>query len=196
VTEPGPETPVVVAITGASGAVYGQRLLAVLRERRLPVELILTGAGRRVWQHERPEPPPVTEEGVLHVREPDDIGAAIASGSCPTRGMAIVPCSMGSLARVAAGLASNLVERAADVTLKERRPLVVVPREMPYTRIQLENMLRLHDAGAVILPASPSFYGRPAGLADLVDSVVGRVLEHLGLEAGTIGPRWTGDDRS
>jgi 4-hydroxy-3-polyprenylbenzoate decarboxylase len=160
------------------------------------VELILTGAGRRVWQHERPEPPPVTEEGVLHVREPDDIGAAIASGSCPTRGMAIVPCSMGSLARVAAGLASNLVERAADVTLKERRPLVVVPREMPYTRIQLENMLRLHDAGAVILPASPSFYGRPAGLADLADSVVGRVLEHLGLEAGTIGPRWTGDDSS
>jgi 4-hydroxy-3-polyprenylbenzoate decarboxylase len=190
------EPSVILAVTGASGACYGRRLLEVLRQQGVPVELILTDAGRRVWAHELGQDPPSLHGAPLAgVRQHDvrDIGACIASGSSPARGMAIVPCSAGSLARIASGVCGNLVERAAEVTLKERRPLVVVPRETPCSRIQLENQLRLHDAGAVILPASPSFYGQPTTLAALVDTIVGRVLAHLGLPDAGLTPRWEGE---
>jgi 4-hydroxy-3-polyprenylbenzoate decarboxylase len=126
-----------------------------------------------------------------HVTVYDDAdrGAGPASGSAKTAGMVICPCSMGTLASIAAGTSRSLVERAADVTLKERRPLVLVPRETPLSAIHLENMLRLTRAGAVVLPASPGFYHRPASIAELVDFVVARVLDHLGVE-NTLAPRW------
>src|SRR5690606_26551240 len=119
----------------------------------------------------------------------EDRGATPASGSAPSRGMVVCPCSMGTLASIAQGTTRSLIERAADVVLKERRRLVLVPRETPYSMIHLENMLRLTQAGAVILPASPGFYHRPRGMEDLIEFVVGRVLSQLGLEH-SIGPRW------
>src|SRR5690606_34938117 len=123
------------------------------------------------------------------VYEDDDRGATPASGSAPSRGMAIVPCSMGTLASIAQGTTRSLIERAADVVLKERRKLVLVPRETPYSLIHLENMLRLTHAGAVVLPASPGFYHRPTRIDELIDFVAGRVLSQLGIEHG-LGPRW------
>jgi 4-hydroxy-3-polyprenylbenzoate decarboxylase len=121
----------------------------------------------------------------------NDLGAPLASGSYPVHGMAVVPASMRTVAALAGGLELTLVDRAAAVTLKERRPLVVVPRETPLTRIQLENLLRLHDAGAVILPADPAFYQKPRSFEDLGDFIAARVLEHLGLPpARDLVPRW------
>src|SRR6185503_2230049 len=118
-----------------------------------------------------------------------DRGAAPASGSARNRGMVICPCSMGTVSAISQGTSRSLVERAADVALKERRTLVLVPRETPYSAIHLENMLRLTRAGAVVLPASPGFYHRPAEIGELVDFVVARVLDHLGVEH-TVGRRW------
>ena len=195
------EPPVVMAFTGASGAPYGVRLLQQLAAGGRDVSLILSSHGLRLLRTE-------TEVGDLdglrtavgakpwdaHVTVFDDAdrGAGPASGSAKTGGMVICPCSMGTLASIAAGTSRSLVERAADVTLKERRPLVLVPRETPLSAIHLENMLRLTRAGAVILPASPGFYHRPASIAELVDFVVARVLDHLGI-ANTLAPRW-GED--
>src|SRR5690606_12092348 len=125
----------------------------------------------------------------------DDRGATPASGSAPSRGMVVCPCSMGTLASIAQGTTRSLIERAADVVLKERRRLILVPRETPYSQIHLENMLRLTRAGAVILPASPGFYHRPASIDDLIDFVVGRVLAHLDVPAD-IGPRWQSGERT
>jgi flavin prenyltransferase len=119
----------------------------------------------------------------------DDRGATPASGSAPSRGMVVCPCSMGTLASIAQGTTRSLIERAADVVLKERRRLVLVPRETPYSAIHLENMLRLTHAGAVVLPASPGFYHRPQRIDDLVDFVVGRVLSQLDVPHA-LGPRW------
>ena len=129
-----------------------------------------------------------------HVRvfEDADRGAAPASGSARSAGMVVCPCSMGTLSAIAAGSSRSLVERAADVALKERRRLVLVPRETPLSAIHLENMLRVTQAGAVVLPAAPGFYHRPARIADLVDFVVARILDHLDVEHGLV-PRW-GDD--
>ena len=125
----------------------------------------------------------------VRVYDDGDRGAAPASGSVRTAGMVICPCSMGTLASVAAGTSRSLVERAADVTLKERRPLVVVPRETPLSAIHLENMLRLARAGAVVLPAAPGFYHRPESIDALVDFIVARILDQLGVEHA-IGRRW------
>ncbi|MFI5231891.1 MAG: UbiX family flavin prenyltransferase [Gemmatimonadales bacterium] len=192
------EPPVVMAFTGASGAPYGVRLLQQLTALGADVSLIVSSHGLRLLSTE-------TDVGDLdglraavgtgvwdaHVTVFDDAdrGAGPASGSAKTRGMVICPCSMGTLASIAAGTSRSLVERAADVTLKERRPLVLVPRETPLSAIHLENMLRLVHAGAVVLPASPGFYHRPASVAELVDFVVARVLDHLGIE-NTLAPRW------
>lgn len=128
----------------------------------------------------------------VQVFDEKDRGATPASGSAPSRGMVICPCSMGTLGSIAAGTTRNLIERAADVALKERRRLVLVPRESPYSVIHLENMLRLAQAGAVILPASPGFYGRPQRVDELVEFVVARVFTHLGIPHA-LGPRWTGE---
>jgi len=181
--------PVVVAITGASGAIYARELLAALVQRRVRVHLTMTEAGARLLRDELNVPAQaerfapsslVRGAGPLVTYHPySDIGAPIASGGCPTGGMAIVPCSMNTLAAVAAGLGRNLIERAAAVALKERRPLVVVPRETPLSTIMIENMLRLAQAGACVLPPMPGFYNHPKSIGDLVDFVVKKILEQL-----------------
>ncbi|HSK19792.1 MAG TPA: flavin prenyltransferase UbiX [Longimicrobiales bacterium] len=188
-------TPVTMAVTGASGAPYAVRLLGALNAAAVPVRLIVSHTGWRLLQEELD----IADETGLRQRtgdwsnvllyRDDDRGATPASGSAPSRGMVICPCSMGTLASIAQGTTRSLIERAADVVLKERRRLILVPRETPYSQIHLENMLRLTQAGAVVLPASPGFYHRPRSIEDLIDFVVGRVLAHLGVESD-IGPRW------
>lgn len=187
--------PVTLAITGASGAPYAVRLLEALNGLGVPVRLVVSSTGWRLLDEELG----LTSEEALRewtgdwsrviVYDDDDRGATPASGSAASRGMVICPCSMGTLASIAQGTTRSLVERAADVCLKERRPLIVVPRETPYSAIHLENMLRLTRAGAVVLPASPGFYHRPKGIGELVDFIVGRVLSQLGLPH-SIGPVW------
>jgi 4-hydroxy-3-polyprenylbenzoate decarboxylase len=187
--------PVTLAITGASGAPYAVRLLGALNTLRVPVRLVVSKTGWRLLDEETSL---ATEEQLRSATgdwsevlryEDDDRGATPASGSAPSAGMVICPCSMGTLASIAQGTTRSLIERAADVVLKERRKLILVPRETPYSAIHLENMLRLTRAGAVILPASPGFYHRPAGMDDLIDFVVGRILSQLELEHA-LGPRW------
>lgn len=191
----------VIAITGASGAAYGER--AVLRAAAPPfdaeIELLVSAAGQRVAQDELgyaldPASGPFAAKlGAASARVKRipvaDIGAEAASGSIPFDGMIVIPCSMGTLGRIAHGFASNLIERAADVMLKERRKLVLVPRETPFNRIHLENMLRLDAAGAYIVPAMPAFYAKPQSIEDLVDSVVDRALSFF-FGAHAIRSRW------
>jgi 4-hydroxy-3-polyprenylbenzoate decarboxylase len=196
---------IALAITGASGAIYATRTLAALLSRGLHVELVISDYGRRLLRDELGEQAsvdrlrPFLEEkygetvaaGTLSLHSNRDLGATIASGSHGCRGMAIVPCSMKTLAGVAHGLSRNLVERAADVMLKERRPLVVVPRETPMSLPQLKNMVLCAEAGAVILPAMPAFYQLPKSLDDLADFMAGKILSALGLEH-ELYPPWTG----
>jgi 4-hydroxy-3-polyprenylbenzoate decarboxylase len=193
--------PIVVAITGASGAPYAVRLLAALLRAARPVWLVVTSHGMRLLRTETGIDSLAALRGAVGVAawdacvttfDDDDRGAPPASGSARTAGMVICPCSMGTVSAISVGASRSLVERAADVTLKERRPLVLVPRETPWSSIHLENLLRLTNAGAVVLPASPGFYHRPTSIADLVDFVVGRVLDHLGVEHD-VGARWGGE---
>jgi 4-hydroxy-3-polyprenylbenzoate decarboxylase len=180
----------IVGMTGATGAVFGMRLLENLRELpEVETHLVLSRWARTTIELEIGIS--VAEISALAdvSYNPDDQGAAISSGSFKTDGMVIVPCSMKTLAGIRVGYAEGLVARAADVVLKERRPLVLVPRETPLSAIHLENMLRLTRAGATILPASPGFYHRPTELGQLVDFVVARVLDHLGVEHA-VGQRW------
>jgi 4-hydroxy-3-polyprenylbenzoate decarboxylase len=190
--------PVVFALTGASGAPYAIRLLRALAEARRETWLIVSSHGFRLLRTEsdvedlaglRVNVGAEAFDASVRVFDDGDRGAAPASGSVRTAGMVICPCSMGTLASIAAGTSRSLVERAADVTLKERRPLVVVPRETPLSAIHLENMLRLTRAGAVVLPAAPGFYHRPTSIDALVDFVVARILDQLGVEHA-IGRRW------
>ncbi|NLG61212.1 MAG: UbiX family flavin prenyltransferase [Candidatus Cloacimonetes bacterium] len=186
---------VTLAITGASGAPYAVRLLQALNEADVPVGLIVSRTGWRLLAEELG----ISSEAELRAASgpwrrvvlygDDDRGATPASGSAPSRGMVVCPCSMGTLASIAQGTTRSLIERSADVALKERRRLILVPRETPYSAIHLENMLRLTHAGATILPASPGFYHRPERLEDIIDFVVGRILQHLGIELA-VGPRW------
>ncbi|HEY6218550.1 MAG TPA: flavin prenyltransferase UbiX [Gemmatimonadaceae bacterium] len=190
--------PIVFAITGASGAPYAVGLLRALVDAKRPVQLIVSQHGWRLLNTEteiadldalRSETGGKKWKGLVEVFDDGDRGAAPASGSALTAGMVICPCSMGTLASIAAGTSRSLVERAADVTLKERRPLILVTRETPLSAIHIENMLRLTHAGAVVMPAAPGFYHRPASIDDLVDFMVARVLDHLGVEH-SIGRRW------
>jgi 4-hydroxy-3-polyprenylbenzoate decarboxylase len=192
--------PVVLAITGASGAPYGVRLLEVLARNRVPVWLVATTHGFRLLQDEcaigsLDELRAATGGDWSSVTPfPDgDRGALPASGSQRTSGMVVCPCSMGTVAAIAGGASRSLVERAADVTLKERRRLILVPRETPLSLVHLRNLVAVAEAGAVVIPASPGFYHRPARVADLVDFIVQRVLDQLDL-AIEVAPRWTGDD--
>lgn len=192
--------PVVFALTGASGAPYGVRLLEVLARHHLPVWLIASSHGMRLLRDE-------CGLGSLDALRaatggdwssvtafPDgDRGALPASGSQRTAGMVICPCSMGTVAAIAGGTSRSLVERAADVTLKERRRLVLVPRETPLSLVHLRNLVAVTEAGATVLPAAPGFYHRPARVSELVDFIVQRVLDQLGLEID-IAARWTGDE--
>lgn len=176
---------IVLGLTGASGAIYGTRIAALLAKADVHVHAIATPYGKQVIAEEL-DISKVTPES-LAPEHPDrvtlynhlDLGARISSGSFLTDGMVICPCSANTLAAVAAGLADNLVTRAAAVTLKEGRRLVVVPRETPLHTIELENLLRLSRSGAVICPASPGFYNRPQSIDDLVDFIAGRVLDLL-----------------
>jgi flavin prenyltransferase len=192
--------PVTLALTGASGAPYAVRLLAALNESGTPVRLIVSQTGWRLLDEEVD----IDSEAALQavtgdwsrvvVYEDNDRGATPASGSAESAGMVVCPCSMGTLASIAQGTTRSLIERAADVVLKERRPLILVPRETPYSSIHLENMLRVTRAGAIVLPASPGFYHRPASIDDLIDFVVGRILAHLGIEH-YLGPVWSSGEQ-
>lgn len=183
---------IVAALTGASGTVFGTRLVEVLSRGGHEVFLVVSRAAEQVMRIETGrERSSLLELPGVTLFEEDNIAAPVASGSFPTDGMVVAPCSMRTLTAVATGQASNLIQRAADVTLKERRRLILVPRETPLNRIHLRNMLAAHDAGAVILPAMPAFYGNPRGIGDLVDSFVGRVLDHLRIE-NDLAARWEG----
>ncbi|MGH9360325.1 MAG: UbiX family flavin prenyltransferase [Thermoanaerobaculia bacterium] len=180
--------PVVVAVTGASGAIHAHRLVEVLLEAGHEVFLVASATGRRIIREELPAlAHPETVFRFAGPRSPRvfserDFGAPFASGSFRFRGMAVVPASMGTVGAIASGVSLNSIHRGADVALKERRPLVLVPRETPLSAVHLENLLKLARAGAVVLPACPAFYQRPASVAEQVDFVVSRVLDHLGIE--------------
>jgi len=197
-------THLVVALSGASGVRYGLRLLRVVHAAGVRTTVIVSTGAARVAEIEEgvrldPEAPdarvllglPEAASDPERIRGValSDIAASVCSGTHPVDAMVVVPCSMGTLARIAAGTSMNALERAADVILKEGRPLVLVPRETPLSRIHLENMLRVHDAGAAIVPAMPGFYTQPKSIDDLVDQVVTKVLDRLGLASELI-PRW------
>lgn len=183
---------VIVGVSGASGMLYAVDLLLQLRnDPSITVHLVVSAGAKRVLPTEADVDLASLEELADVVHKDSDLGAAIASGSFLVDGMAVVPCSAGTLARIAHGHADSLLTRAAHVTLKERRPLVLVVREAPYSRPMLVNMLAAHDAGAVVLPASPGFYQRPSTIHDLVGTVTARVLDRLGI-ANQRAPRWQG----
>ena len=190
--------PVVLAITGASGAVYGVRLLEVLASGRVPTWLLVSNTGWRLLEEELE----LAGESALQeatggdwetvtLFDDKDRGALPASGSVATAGMVVCPCSMGTAAAIAHGTSRSLIERAADVTLKERRKLILVPRETPLSLIHLRNLTLVTEAGAIVLPAAPGFYHKPTRVSQLVDFVVQRVLDHLGLDI-RLTPQWGG----
>jgi 4-hydroxy-3-polyprenylbenzoate decarboxylase len=198
-----PRPPIILAITGASGAPYAVRLLQQLIVAERSVWLIVSGHGMRLLR---------TESGItslselrtavgadgwdrwVRVFDDNDRGAAPASGSAMSDGMIVCPCSMGTVSAIAHGTSRSLVERAADVTLKERRSLILVPRETPLSVIHLQNLLTVTQAGALVIPASPGFYHQPSTIADLVDFVVARILDHVRVPH-TLGRRWDGEER-
>ena len=181
------ESPVVVGITGASGAVMARATVDALLGRDIPTVVLCSNAGRLVWQEEMDENFNETliewQEHPSFVHYPiNELRAPVASGTYPTAGMVIVPASMNSIASLAGGLSGNVLLRSADVCLKERRPLVLVPRETPLHSVHLENMLTLSRMGAVVIPPDPAFYLKPQGINDIVDFVVARIFMALGLE--------------
>lgn len=181
----------IVAITGASGALYARRLLLAIPKDRFDIHLVASDAGKLVYELEigRPLAEDIPQ-GVVPW-DGSDFTAPFASGSFPRAGMVVVPCTMGTLGAITSGLSQNLIHRAADVCLKERRPLVLVPRETPLNRIHLANMLRASEAGAIILPAMPGFYNKPGSVEDLVDFIVARILDQLGI-SHNLAPPWEG----
>jgi flavin prenyltransferase len=193
-----------VVVTGASGSAYGMRLVETLLRGGHAVTFVATPAGRDVTAYELGFALPETggreallrfleldESARLRVVSPDDLFDPVASGTRKVDGMIVCPASMGFIGSLAAGLASDIAERAADVMLKERRPLVIVPRETPLSLIHLRNLTTLTEAGAVIVPAMPAFYSKPKTVDDLVDFVVGKALDVLGLEHDLL-QRWSG----
>ena len=182
---------IVVGVTGASGAPYARRLITVLRDRAkehgdIELACVLSPTARSVWALECGGAP---EDLDVPIHPPDGYKAPFASGSAGWHAMAIVPCSMGAIGRIAHGTSDSLLTRAADVMLKERRTLIVVPRETPMSIIHLENLVTLARAGAMVMPACPSFYAQPKTIGQLIDSVVGRVLDHLSVEHALLR-RW------
>ena len=183
----GNTNPVVIGITGASGAVMARATVDALLRRNISTVALCSNAGRLVWQEEMDENYNETliewQEHPSFVHYPiNELRAPVASGTYPTAGMVIVPASMNSIASLAGGLSGNLLLRCADVCLKERRPLVLVPRETPLHSIHLENMLTLSRMGAVVIPPEPAFYLKPQGISDIVDFVVARIFMALGLD--------------
>ena len=190
VTSVSSETRVLVAVSGASGVEYARRLIEVLGDR---ADVIMSKDAQAVIEIETGLTMKEFAAGARSVYGDANLAAAPASGSSLFRAVVVVPCSGTSLAKIATGIADNLVTRAAAVAIKENRKLILVPRETPLGAIALENMLKLARLGVVILPASPGFYGQPKRIADLVDFVVARILDHLGVEH-SIGVRWTGSE--
>jgi flavin prenyltransferase len=200
-----PHRSVALAVTGASGALYAVRTLAELLSRGVHVELVVSDYGRRLLRDELGEGAsverlmaylsakygPQVSAGAFTLHSNRDLGATIASGSQGCMAMVVVPCSMKTLAGIAHGLSRNLVERAADVMLKEHRPLVIVPRETPMSLPALRNMVLCAEAGAVVLPAMPAFYQLPKTLDDLADFMAGKILSAVGFEH-QLYPAWTG----
>lgn len=178
----------VIGVTGASGMAYARRLLEVLTPAA-EVHIVISDIARPIAVHEQ-----VRLDGFpAKYHGQSDLAAEVASGSFRYEGMAVVPCSMKTLSAIACGFSDNLVTRAADVCLKEKRPCVLLLREMPLSRVHLRNMLAADEAGATVMVASPPFYNRPRTIADLVDGVVARVLDHLGVE-NDLFPPWGGFD--
>ena len=172
----------VVAITGASGIAYGVRLLEALKASNCTTSLILSEDGAKVLKLETDKRPQDLKKLATRSYTNRDMAAPIASGSRGFDAMVICPCTMSTAAKIACGISDNLITRAASVALKERRRLVVVPRETPMSTIHLRNLSTLSEAGAIVLPAAPAFYGRPVSVSDLVDFIAGRVLDSLGIE--------------
>ena len=200
------ELPFVLAMTGASGSVYGLHMFQYLMEIEQPVDLLVSKGAKQVMLEEMDlDLGDDLKTGMLrylslpsslpvNLHRLDNYGASVASGSYRTRGMAVVPCSLGTLGAIAAGLTENLIHRAATVTLKERRPLFILLREMPFGQIQLKNMLTLSEAGAIVSAASPGFYHKPQSISDMVDFVVGRVLDQFGFDH-SLFKRWKEEAR-
>jgi flavin prenyltransferase len=201
----------VLGVAGASGAPYARRVLEQMLLAGHDVKAVITDAGRKVLEVEESllltgnteaDTPALLEwaqagdaPGKLEMYHHKDVASPIASGSFPIDGMAVVPCSGGTLGRIAHGISNGLLERAADVCMKERRRLVLVPREMPLSLIHLRNMTAVTEAGAIVLPASPGFYHRPTGIDDLIDMVAGRILASLGIASPVMKP-WLGPEPS
>jgi flavin prenyltransferase len=183
---------IVVGMTGASGSVYGIRLLEALRDLEVETHLVMSRWGERTIQHETPYTLDAVRALASHHHPGRDQGASISSGSFPTDGMVIAPCSMRTAAAIAHGVGDNLVCRAADVTIKERRRLTLVVRETPLSPIHLDNLLTLARLGVVVLPPVPAFYTHPQTIDDIVDHTVARILDQFGLDAG-LGSRWAGE---
>ena len=200
-----PQTSIALAITGASGAIYAVRTMAALLERGCHLELVVSDYGRRLLRDELGDAAAIDKlsqyleatygggirNGTWALHSNKDLGAKLASGSQDCQGMVVVPCSMKTLAGIAHGLSRNLIERAADVMLKERRTLIVVPRETPMSLPQLRNMVLCAEAGAMIMPAMPAFYQMPRSLDDLADFMAGKILSALGM-AHELYPSWKG----
>lgn len=196
---------IIIGITGASGAIYALKLIGALMKHETTIHLVISEMGSKVFAHEMQIRLSDIETYLkkiitskkhlpnnMTIHSPKDMFAPIASGSFPAQAMVIAPCSIKTLAAVASGYSNNLLERAADVTLKEKRPLVLVTRETPINRIHLQNMLNAHDAGATILPASPGFYRHPENINDLIDSIVGRIIDQIGIKYANYN-RWDGE---
>ena len=181
----------IVAITGCSGVVYGVRLLEACRKLGVETDLIVSQVAEKLLELELGKTIEDVRKLATRNYSQDDLAAPLASGSVKTDGMVIAPCSMKTLGAIVSGIADNLITRAADVTLKEGRPLVLVPRETPLNLIHLENMVRLKLAGATILPAMPGFYHKPKEISELIDFIVGRILDVLGVEH-KLYRRWQG----
>lgn len=205
-TPVGTSRPITLGITGASGLIYAVRAVKYLLEAEIPVELVASKATYQVWKAEQDIQMPgdmvaqadfwrdqagVPTQGKLRCHPWSDVGANIASGSYKTQGMLIMPCSMSTVGKLAAGLSSDLLERAADVQLKEGKPLVLVPRETPFSLIHLRNLVTVAEAGARIVPAIPAWYHQPQTILDLVDFVVARALDQFDLDCVPL-TRWQG----
>ena len=171
---------IIIAITGASGSIYAKQLLDRISsmDHFLEVAVVFSESGKKVWEYELSDEKP--ESGFFKIYENNDFFAPVASGSANYSAMVVIPCSMGTIGRIASGTSDNLIIRAADVMLKEKRKLIIVPRESPYNLIHLRNMETLLLAGAHIIPASPSFYSHPKTVDDVVSTIVDRVLSQLG----------------
>ena len=180
----------VIAITGASGAIYAQRLLDNLDAKKHEIHLVMSGYARQVIREELPDDLQVNKHVVRHDGN-SSMRVPFVSGSAKFDAMVIIPCSMGTLGRIAHGASEDTITRAADVFLKERRTLILGPRESPYNLIHVRNMATVIEAGATVIPASPSFYGRPRTLQQAVDTIVARVLDHLGVPHKLV-KRWQG----